>query len=318
VGSYSVIHAATAALMQQWQRALLVSGAAAGLLLALAIHVSRSDSNAAAARGGRGGGGGIESLGVGSGSESDPFAGAVHLGAAGEYTHFLQATRLETPRSRNFPVTLKDVPHRHGPILPVDFIKEPHWSHAFGDDRKQEQGFNIASRQGVSDAAMLRCRKMVHMHSRDLISNKDVSIGLYLLNMDNRPSEPGVFYADFLMFLRQHDRPLELPDGSDPWNSLGFANAKNIDLIQTFGSSKGLRRIQGSFFYSPDLRWYPFDRQKMDITVEQIDYPVTEWYANLPLLLLPRQRHAFFPGTQADKGRGTQLPSPSCFADGDD
>ena len=279
--------------LPQWQRALLASGAAGGLLLALAIHLSSLSAESARSPRSAAVGGSVgmslqgASLGA---SAADSGDSEVHLRAAGEYTHFLRPTLLDTPRSRNFPVTLKDVPHEHleeaphsglvnaGPILPVDFVKEPIWHHdEFGGGKRQEDGFNVARQEGSGDHTLLRCRKMVHMHSKQLVSPKDVSIGMYLLNMDNRPSEPGVFYADFLMYLRQHDRPLQMPDGSDPWNSLGFANAKTINLIQTFGSAKGLRRIQGSFFYSPDMRWYPFDRQKMDITVEQIEYPVTSW-----------------------------------------
>ena len=127
-----------------------------------------------------------------------------------------------------------------------------------------------------NDKSILHCKDMVHVQQAGLLA-RDVSVGIYLLNMELYAGEPGVFYADFLLFLRQRDHPMQMPDGSDPWDTLGFANAKNIASIESFGSTKGLRRVQGSFFFSPDLRWFPFDTQELSITVEQIKIPVSRW-----------------------------------------
>lgn len=146
-------------------------------------------------------------------------------------------------RSRNFPVTIKDAPHQHlsieavphaaasvlqglagkltadasdngnpvaaSGITPVEYIKEKE-QHFFTRDKDEGEKEEVADKESKS---MLRCKNMAHVHNLRLLSNKDVSIGLYLLNMELQADEPGVFYADFLMFLRQHDHPMQLMDG---------------------------------------------------------------------------------------------------------
>ena len=178
----------------------------------------------------------------------------------------------------------------------IEYVKQ-HMAHYWSNDQEErdEDGIDIMSRIDRAKT-LLRCKKMVHVHKAGLLSGRDVSVGLFLLNMDQKASEPGVFYADFLMFLRQQDRPMILTDG---WDSIGFANAKNIALIQTFGNKQGLRRIQGSFFFSPDLRWFPFESQHMDITVEQIVHPVTDWVFLPDWSLNGISSTVRFPGWQA-------------------
>jgi len=198
------------------------------------------------------------------------------------------------------------------PMTPVEYIKQTEKKSSaqnadVGQKEEVADGIQVASDKEESKS-MLRCKNMAHVHNLRLLSSKDVSIGMYLLNMELLADEAGVFYADFLMFLRQHDHPMHLIDGSDPWDSIGFANAKDIDLIQTFGNAKGLRRIQGTFFFSPDLRWYPFDRQNMDITVEQIKFPVTEWVFLPDWNLNGISSTIRFPGWQATlRDPGTDL-----------
>ena len=59
---------------------------------------------------------------------------------------------------------------------------------------------------------ILRCKHIPHVQSTMLLSTKIVTMGLYLLNMETTADEPGVFYADFIMFLRQHGQPMTSPD----------------------------------------------------------------------------------------------------------
>ena len=56
---------------------------------------------------------------------------------------------------------------------------------------------------------------------------------------------------------------------------LAFSNAKNVMKIGTFGS--GTWRISGMFFFSPDLRWFPFDYQILEIALEQLEAPLWQW-----------------------------------------
>lgn len=127
--------------------------------------------------------------------------------------------------------------------------------------------------------------------------------------------ETGVFYADFIMFLRQHGQPMHAAR-LDPWDTLGFANAKQIESMQSFGNARGLRRVQGSFFFSPDFRWYPFDRQRIEITVEQIEYPVTTWVFLPDWHLNGVSSTVRFPGWQSMlRNHGTNLAY--CGADVD-
>ena len=162
---------------------------------------------------------------------------------------------------------------------------------------------------------ILRCKHIPHVQNTMLLSTKDVTIGLYLLNMETTADEPGVFYADFIMFLRQHGQPMHAAR-LDPWGTLGFANAKQIESMQSFGNARGLRRVQGSFFFSPDFRWYPFDRQRIEITVEQIEYPVTTWVFLPDWHLNGVSSTVRFPGWQSTlRDHGTNLAN--CGADVD-
>ena len=43
------------------------------------------------------------------------------------------------------------------------------------------------------------------------------------------------------------------------------------------GTSTGTWRISGTFFFSPDLRWFPFDKQDLEIAIEQLELPVSMW-----------------------------------------
>ena len=256
----------------QGRRALVTAGVAGGLLFAVALHCAgRGAAPAAAVSAAQRVW--AEELG---GSPGAP----VHLRGAGEYARYISTLgRHRSPpraalRSRNPLVALKDVPHEHVDVasLPVEYFKHAeNWNRGGGpaDDGDGDSDSD-------NDKSILRCKDMVHVQQAGLLA-RDVSVGIYLLNMELYAGEPGVFYADFLLFLRQRDHPMQMPDGSDPWDTLGFANAKNIASIESFGSTKGLRRVQGSFFFSPDLRWFPFDTQELSITVEQIKIPVSRW-----------------------------------------
>eukprot|EP00960_Hanusia_phi_P053927 762500-Hanusia_phi.AAC.4 len=121
-----------------------------------------------------------------------------------------------------------------------------------------------------------RCPDIPHIDPSKM-SQPNVSVGMYILNLhaEDRGLSTGVFFADFLLFLRQKDKPLTEFEGTHPMNELAFTNAMSIDSISKYGT--GVRRVAGKFFFSPDLRWYPFDKQFLEIVLEQFRSPVSVW-----------------------------------------
>lgn len=54
----------------------------------------------------------------------------------------------------------------------------------------------------------------------------NVSVGIYMLNLEaDTGLTTGLFYADFLLFLRQEDKPLK---ANDPMKNLAFTNGRAI------------------------------------------------------------------------------------------
>jgi hypothetical protein len=39
----------------------------------------------------------------------------------------------------------------------------------------------------------------------------------------------------------------------------------------------GVQRVQGEFIFGPDLRWFPFDQQQLDIVLQSLQAPVREF-----------------------------------------
>ena len=78
---------------------------------------------------------------------------------------------------------------------------------------------------------------------------------------------------------------------------LTFSNAKGTSEVHMYMG--GARRVQGEFFFSPDMRWFPLDAQQLEIVLEQLQSPVAE-FAFVPDFLLNGMSPAVrFPGWQA-------------------
>ena len=78
---------------------------------------------------------------------------------------------------------------------------------------------------------------------------------------------------------------------------LTFSNAKGTSEVHKY--TGGARRVQGEFFFSPDMRWFPLDDQRLEIVLEQLQSPVAE-FAFVPDFLLNGMSPAVrFPGWQA-------------------
>ena len=81
------------------------------------------------------------------------------------------------------------------------------------------------------------------MNARD-VAAPNVSVGIYILNLGQESSAgvgigSGVFFADFLLYLRQRDRPLRTfswGNAQDPMDQLSFSNAKSIMKVSIFRS----------------------------------------------------------------------------------
>jgi hypothetical protein len=103
---------------------------------------------------------------------------------------------------------------------------------ADSDAEKVAYGIEIASQEEQEDE-ILRC------HIADgvwpaISAAPNVSVGFFLLNLEaeEKGLASGLFYADFLLFLRQQDRPLMYFEGKDPMKQLTFSNTKGADTIQ--------------------------------------------------------------------------------------
>lgn len=91
-------------------------------------------------------------------------------------------------------------------------------------------------------------------------------------------------------------------EGKDPMKQLTFSNTKGADTIQTYGA--GVRRIEGEFFFSPDMRWFPFDHQELEIVLEQLESPVNEFDFVPDFNLNGMSPSVRFPGWQSSLREG--------------
>jgi len=167
-----------------------------------------------------------------------------------------------------------------------------------------------------------RCAGQQQIMNARAVAAPNVSVGIYILNLGQESSAgvgigSGVFFADFLLFLRQRDRPL-MSQGSfawrsdDPMEQLSFSNAKSIMKVSTFGS--GTWRVSGTFFFRPDLRWFPFDQQILEIALEQLEEPVWRWRFVPDFNLNGLSPSVNFPGWQSSLRMSGSGTSAQCEA----
>lgn len=148
------------------------------------------------------------------------------------------------------------------------------------DSEKVSLGIDIASVQ-ERQQGILHCKSDEIEDGAEAASSPQatrVKVGVYMLNLGAGDGglERGIFFADFLLYLRDTDgQGLDAWDGADPLKQLSFTNAKGFPQTRSFGG--GVHRISGDFFFSPDLRWFPFDTQNLQVVVEQMKTPLSQW-----------------------------------------
>ena len=179
------------------------------------------------------------------------------------------------------------------------------------DAEKVAYGIEIASQKEQEDE-ILRCHIQKGTWPK-VTTPPNVSVGLFLLNLEaeNSGLASGIFYADFLLFLRQGDAPLEKFERQDPMKQLAFSNAKGVEKMQMY--SGGVRRIEGDFFFSPDMRWFPFDEQQLEVVLEQLESPIAEFDFVPDYNLNGMSPSVRFPGWQASL-RQDASTTANCFA----
>jgi len=132
-----------------------------------------------------------------------------------------------------------------------------------------------------------------------------VYVGIYALNFGAEGGlENGFFYADFLLYTREGPAPLP-----DVMGQLAFSNAKTITQ-SNFGP--GVTRVSGTFFFSPDLRSFPFDSQRLPIVLEQREEPITSWIFVTDRNLNGISTSVVFPGWQSSLRSKTHPDEAMC------
>ena len=148
------------------------------------------------------------------------------------------------------------------------------------DSERVSLGIDIASIQ-ERQKGILHCMSDEVEDGAEAASSSGatrVKVGIYMLNLGAGDGglERGTFFADFLLYLRDADgKGLNAWEGRDPLKQLSFSNSKGFPQTRTYGS--GIHRVSGDFFFSPDLRWFPFDTQNLPVVVEQTTDPLSEW-----------------------------------------
>ena len=113
-----------------------------------------------------------------------------------------------------------------------------------------------------------------------------VSVGVFVINIEHgrrrqkwaaSGGEAGVFFADFLIFLRKPSGSDLWTDDSAVWNTISFRNAKDIYFSQNLPVVAGVRHVQGAFYYDPNLDMYPLDSQSLKIIVQQTKETADKW-----------------------------------------
>eukprot|EP00961_Rhodomonas_salina_P064020 860302-Rhodomonas_salina.1 len=147
------------------------------------------------------------------------------------------------------------------------------------EEKKKEEGKVDAGVEVMTEeeqsTTILRCRQEDEVMDPKDVNAPNVSVGIYVTNLGSTDGlVSGVYFAEFLFYLQQDGEPLSEFEGRDPIEQLGFSNAKSF-TYKSYGA--GTYLVSGDFFFSPDLRWYPFDQQDLRIVAEQMESPITEW-----------------------------------------
>ena len=113
-----------------------------------------------------------------------------------------------------------------------------------------------------------------------------VSVGIFVINFDRRRSkqkraaatgEASIFFVDFMLTLTQPSGSTMWTDDATAFDSISFRNAKEVYESTAVDGAPNTRRIKAAFFYDPNLRMYPMDKQQLTIEIEQKNFTSDQW-----------------------------------------
>ena len=120
----------------------------------------------------------------------------------------------------------------------------------------------------------------------DTTGATQLSVGIFVINVQHSrktqmiataENKAGIFFADFLIFIRQPPGANLLTVDAEVWDTISFRNAKKIFFSSNVPLVSGVRRIQGAFFYNPDIDMYPMDSEDLSIILQQTKFPANKW-----------------------------------------
>jgi len=137
-------------------------------------------------------------------------------------------------------------------------------------------------------STVVRCQSVVDADGLfvDTTGATQVSVGIFIINVEHSrkkqmiataESKAGIFFADFIIFIRQPPGAHLWTTDEEVWDTMSFRNAKEIFLSSNVPQVLGGRRIQGAFFYDPDLDMYPLDSQDLRIILQQTKFAANKW-----------------------------------------
>ena len=98
-----------------------------------------------------------------------------------------------------------------------------------------------------------------------------VHVGTHIVAMRNIDARAQSFYADMYLWLRyrtdDEERSKLITDNLEPINGK-FESKDEVDRKQVAGETYVCFRITGTFFFHQDLRAYPFDKQHLELSLE--------------------------------------------------
>lgn len=105
---------------------------------------------------------------------------------------------------------------------------------------------------------------------------QEVSTGIYLMNLYDLDINAYSFYADFYLWFKwkgeRDPMNIEFVNSVEKWGYTIEPFEEEPKLLEDGYWYNGMR-IEGRFYHSFELGRFPLDRHKLDIRVENVDYP---------------------------------------------
>lgn len=182
---------------------------------------------------------------------------------------------------------------------------------------------DLSVEEQATDALIVKC-DVTNIFDTDNIFHQhpgetEVSVGIFVINVEHErtrqqtaaaKNEAGVFYMDFLISVSKPEGSTLWAGDTEMWNTLKFRNAKSVHMSADLPGMTGVRHVQGSFYYDPDLRMYPLDSQNLQIIIEQTTHTADKWVfrpskdLNGMSKTIPDIRHQVCSGDEVTTKRG--------------